>query len=158
MTARGCSSSASYYDHAEVERWSCAVRTPTLLSWRTMATVSTGPHARRATGLIGGPLTIWEKGSLGWYAVQVFWFLLGSRYGRRPNPTPDSNPNPNPDPKPQPKRAKNSQKRGCAAFASNQSQTTIPKCRPRYAFFKSKTSLKVPSPRLLNLLADCGRE
>ena len=34
----------------------------------------------------------------------MFWFLLGSRYGRRPNPTPDSNPNPTP--KPKPKRAK----------------------------------------------------
>ena len=38
----------------------------------------------------------------------MFWFLLGSRYGRRPKPTPDSNPNPNhnPDPKPQQKRAR----------------------------------------------------
>ena len=101
-----------------------------------------------------GPLTIWEKGSLGWWAVGVFWFLLGSRYRRRPNPTPDSTPNP--DPKPQPKRVKTRHKRGCAAFASNQEisqlRTTIPKCRPRYAFFKSKTSLKISSPRLLNLL------
>ena len=104
--------------------------------------------------IIGGPLTIWEKGSLGWKAVQVFWFLLGSRYGRRPNPTPDSNPNP--DPKPHPKRAKPLHKRGCAAFASNQEffqlRTTIPKCRQRYAHFKLKRSLKIPSPRLLNLL------
>ena len=42
------------------------------------------------------------------------------------------------------------------AFASNQEisqlRTTIPTCRPRYPFFKSKPSLKIPSPRLLNLL------
>ena len=43
---------------------------------------------------------------IGWQAVHVFWFLLASRYGRRPNPTPDSNPKP--DPKPQPKRDKTS--------------------------------------------------
>ena len=69
---------------------------------------------------------------------------------------PDSNPNSDPDPKPQPKRAKTRRKRGCAAFASNQElsklRTTIPKCRPRYAIFKSKTSLKIPSPRLLKVL------
>ena len=101
-------------------------------------------------------LTIWEKGR---WAVQVFRFLLGSRYGRRPNPTPESNPTPyplrNPDPKPQPKRARTRHKRGCAAFASKQEisqlRTTIPKCSPRYAFFGSKSSLKIPSPRLLNL-------
>ena len=106
--------------------------------------------------VVEGPISIWEIRSLGRWAVQVFWFLLGSRNGRRPNPTPDSNPNPNPDPKPQPKRAKTAHKHGCAAFASNQEisqlRTTIPKCRPRYAIFKSKTSLKIPSPRLLNLL------
>ena len=56
----------------------------------------------------------------------MFWFLLGSGYGRRPNPTPDSNrnphpnPDPNPDPESQPKRAKNRHKRGRAAFVSNQ--------------------------------------
>ena len=85
----------------------------------------------------------------------MFWFLLGSRYGRRPNPTADCNPNPNP--KPQPKRGKTRHnKHGCAPFASNreisQLRTTIPKCRPRDTFFKSKTSLYIPSPRLLNLL------
>ena len=37
----------------------------------------------------------------------------------------------------------------------SQLRTTIPKCRPRYAFFKSKTSLKISSPRLLNLLTCC---
>ena len=41
-------------------------------------------------------------------------------------------------------------------FASNQDiyqlRTTIPKCRPRYAFFKSKTPVKILPPRLLNLL------
>ena len=31
-------------------------------------------------------------------------------------------------------------------------RTTIPKCGPRYTFFKWKTSLEIPSPRLLNLL------
>ena len=102
------------------------------------------------------PITIWEIRSLGRWAVQVFWFLLGSGNGRRPNPTPDSNPNSKPDPKPQPKRGKTGHKRGCAAFASNQEisqlRTTIPKCRPRYAIFKSKTPLKILPPRLLNLL------
>ena len=34
----------------------------------------------------------------------------------------------------------------------SQLRTTIPKCRPRYAFFKSKTYLNIPSPKLLNLL------
>ena len=91
----------------------------------------------------------------------MFWLLLGSRYARRPNPTPDPyphpNPKPNPDPKPQPKRAKTRHKRGYAEFASNQEfsqmrTTMIPKCRPRYTFFKQKTSLNIPSPRLLNLL------
>ena len=42
---------------------------------------------------------------------------------------------------------------GCTAFASNQEisqlRKTIPKCRPPYAFLKSSTSLKIPSPRLL---------
>ena len=37
--------------------------------------------------------------------------MVGSRYGRRPNPTP--NPNPIPDPNPDPKAG---QKRGCPAF------------------------------------------
>ena len=89
-------------------------------------------------------------------AVQVFWLLLGSRFGRRPNPTPDSNPNPNPKPQPKrqngPKLAINS----ALKFAKNQEisqlRTTLPKCRPPYPFFKSKTSLKIPFPRLLNLL------
>ena len=86
---------------------------------------------------------------------------LDTKLTGRPLRTFDSNPtNPNPDlgPKPQPKRAKTRHNRGCAAFDSNQEisqlQTTIPKCRPRYAFFKSKTSLKIPSPRLLNLLSE----
>ena len=57
----------------------------------------------------------------------MFWFLLGSRFGRRPNPTPDSkpNPNPNPDSKPQPKRAKTRHKHGYADFASNQEISQI---------------------------------
>ena len=38
-------------------------------------------------------------------------FLVGSRYGRRPNPTPNPNPTANPDP--DPKRAGN---RDCAGF------------------------------------------
>ena len=34
-------------------------------------------------------------------------FLVGSRYGCRPNPTPNPIPNADPDPNPDPKRAKN---------------------------------------------------
>ena len=82
---------------------------------------------------------------------------------KTPKPTiPDSNPNPNPnpdpDPKPQPKRAKTAHKRGAAPRLHRARKfldcrrRLIPKRRPRYAIFKSKTSLKVPSPRLLNLL------
>ena len=81
--------------------------------------------------------------------------LLGSRFGRRPDPTPDSNPNPNPDPKNRKQNgAENAHERGCAAYASDQEisrlRTMVPKCRPRYPIFKSKTPLKIPSPRLLN--------
>ena len=72
----------------------------------------------------------------------MFWFLLGSRHERRPNPTHDSNPNP--APKPQPKRSETRHKRGYAEFASNQEISQIDadgdyevsKCRPRYTFFK----------------------
>ena len=76
----------------------------------------------------------------------MFWFLLGTRHGRRHNPTPDSNPNPNPDPRPRPKRANTGHKRGCAAFASNQEnfrmRTMIPECRDRATQFSSQKQVK----------------
>ena len=77
---------------------------------------------------------------------------VGIKVRAKTQPNPWLYPNPNPYPKPQPKRAKTGHTRGCAAFASNQAipqlRTTIPKCTPRYAIFRWKTSIRIPSPRL----------
>ena len=96
----------------------------------------------------------WEKGCSGWQAVQVFWFLLGSRYGLRPNPTPDCNPNPIPSPnpkperKPEPKRAKTRGKPGCDAFASNQEFLS---CGRRFRTTVHLSSQKHPRRSLLHV-------
>ena len=71
-----------------------------------------------------------SRGSLARWAVRVCelgstsW-LVGSRYGRRPNPTPNPNPNPNPNPDPNPGR-----KRSCPAF---QIFFIIPICGPPHS-------------------------
>ena len=71
---------------------------PKILTYHDIICKTAIPYLSSDSNLYGDnpieevPLQLCELGSSGRCAVQVFCFLLGSRYGRRPNPTPNINP------------------------------------------------------------------